>query len=233
MSALPQTANAPQPHTQRIYLFKRFERFWHWSQAALIITLLLSGFRLHGLYDLGVDFLTALRLHTVAAWSLVVLWAFAVFWHFTTGEWKQYIPTFDRIVLVARHYAWGMFRGEPHPYQVQPQRKHNPLQRLAYLWVKLMINPIIWITGIWLIFFTDWGAWPVWQQWGVNLKTVAWLHTIGAYMMLLFFIVHVYLTTTGHTPLAHIKAMIVGYEDVHEEPAAAAGHAPQRRAATH
>lgn len=29
---------------ERLYLFTRFERFWHWSQAALIITLLVSGF---------------------------------------------------------------------------------------------------------------------------------------------------------------------------------------------
>jgi len=35
-------------------------------------------------------------------------------------------------------------------------------------------------------------------------------------MMLVFFVVHVYLTTTGHTPLAHIKTMITGWED--EEP---------------
>ena len=28
--------------SERLYLFTRFERFWHWSQAALIITLLFS-----------------------------------------------------------------------------------------------------------------------------------------------------------------------------------------------
>jgi thiosulfate reductase cytochrome b subunit len=32
-------------------------------------------------------------------------------------------------------------------------------------------------------------------------------------MMLTFFFVHVYLTTTGHTPLAHIKTMITGWEE--------------------
>ena len=30
--------------SERMYLFTRFERFWHWSQAALIITLLFTGF---------------------------------------------------------------------------------------------------------------------------------------------------------------------------------------------
>lgn len=37
----------------------------------------------------------------------------------------------------------------------------------------------------------------------------------GQYLMLSFLIVHVYLTTTGHTPLAHIKAMISGWEERH------------------
>jgi len=145
------------------------------------------------------------------------------------GEWKQYIPTFDQIFLVVRHYAWGMFRGEEHPYQQSVARKHNQLLRLAYLWVKLMINPFIWISGIWLLFFADWDAWPVWQQWGINLQTVAWAHTIGAYMMLIFFIIHVYLTTTGHTPMAHILAMIRGYED---EPAHHKPHATNLPKAT-
>jgi thiosulfate reductase cytochrome b subunit len=36
-----------------------------------------------------------------------------------------------------------------------------------------------------------------------------------------FFIVHVYLTTTGHTPTAHIKSMITGWEEVHDDEAGA------------
>jgi thiosulfate reductase cytochrome b subunit len=42
---------------------------------------------------------------------------------------------------------------------------------------------------------------------------VALAHTAGAFMMLVFFIVHVYLTTTGHSPFAHIKTMITGWEE--------------------
>jgi len=46
----------------RVYLFTRFERFWHWSQAALIITLLFSGFAIHGSHAL-LDFRTAVEVH--------------------------------------------------------------------------------------------------------------------------------------------------------------------------
>lgn len=200
----------------RIYLFKRFERFWHWSQALLIITLMLTGFRIHGLFG-GVKFVVAIQVHIYAAWALVALWIFAIFWHFTTGEWRQYIPTAEKLFAMARYYAWGMFCGEPRPYHVASQRKHNPLQRLAYLWVKLMINPLIWVSGAALLMLAyNWTTPQSWRVWGFTLHTVAWVHTAGAYMMLCFFVVHVYLTTTGATPLAHIKAMITGWEAAEE-----------------
>ena len=46
------------------------------------------------------------------------------------------------------------------------------------------------------------------------LEAVATLHVLGAYMITAFFFIHVYLTTTGHTVFAHIKAMITGWEEV-------------------
>lgn len=199
--------------TERIYLFKRFERFWHWSQAALIITMLITGFQIHG-YLGGAGFRTSLLIHGYAAWALITLWTFAIFWHFTTGEWRQYVPSFENLVRVARYYTLGIFLGESHPYHQTPQRKHNPLQRLAYLWLKLMINPLIWFSGLLLLIFSyDWiQAMPF----GLSLTGVAWLHTAAAYMMLVFFIAHVYLATTGQTPLAYIKAMITGWETSHD-----------------
>ncbi|TCS69019.1 cytochrome b561-like protein, partial [Sulfuritortus calidifontis] len=59
--------------SEKIYVFKVFERFWHWSQAALIITLLLTGFEVHGSYALF-GFEKAVNTHTIAAWTLVGLW---------------------------------------------------------------------------------------------------------------------------------------------------------------
>ncbi len=40
-------------------------------------------------------------------------------------------------------YAWGIFRGEPHPFRVTREHKHNPLQTFAYLGVTVLINPLI------------------------------------------------------------------------------------------
>ena len=52
---------------KRVMVFKRFERFWHWSQAALIFFLLTTGFEIHGSYSLF-GFGRAVSLHTTAAW---------------------------------------------------------------------------------------------------------------------------------------------------------------------
>jgi Ni,Fe-hydrogenase I cytochrome b subunit len=50
-------------HTRRIYIFKLYERFWHWSQAALILVLLLTGFEIHGSFE-NFGFERAVRCHT-------------------------------------------------------------------------------------------------------------------------------------------------------------------------
>jgi thiosulfate reductase cytochrome b subunit len=195
---------------ERIYVFKRFERFWHWSQAALIITLLFTGFEVHGTYSV-LGFENAVATHTTAAWTLVGLWVFAVFWHLTTGEWKQYIPTTDKVVAMFRYYLTGIFTNAPHPFKQTRLKKHNPLQRLAYLFVLVIINPLIWITGWFYLFYNSWSNWGV--EW-LNIQYVALFHVIAAFMMLIFLIAHVYLATAGHTPTAHIKAMITGWEEV-------------------
>jgi thiosulfate reductase cytochrome b subunit len=202
----------------KIYVFKRFERFWHWSQAALIIFLLLTGFEVHGSYDF-LGFQRAVGYHTTAAWTLVGLWVFAIFWHLTTGEWRQYVPTLQKVDAMMKYYALGIFTHAPHPFRATQLKKHNPLQRLAYLGVMLFIGPLLWMTGWFYLFYDQWAAWGLAGV--LALEWVAFFHTAGAFMMLCFLIAHLYLTTAGHTPMAHIKAMITGWEEVEAEEAPA------------
>lgn len=198
---------------KKIYVFKRFERFWHWAQALLIIVMLTTGFEIHGTYAL-LGYQLAQEVHTTAAWTLIVLWVFAIFWHFTTGEWRQYIPTARNLLPMIRYYVTGIFTGAPHPFRPTRREKHNPLQRLAYLCVKIVINPLIWVSGLLYLYY------PQWSEWGLgflSLGPVALVHTAAAFMMLLFLIVHVYVITTGHSMTSQLKAMITGYEEVDEE----------------
>lgn len=195
---------------ERIYIFKRFERFWHWSQAALIMFLMLTGFEIHGTYKIF-GYEQATQFHTIAAWSLVTLWVFAVFWHFTTGEWKQYIPTMEKVDAMFKYYLTGIFTHAPHPFKQTARIKHNPLQRLAYLFFWLVISPTIWFSGWFYLFYANWADWGLDSL--LSLEWVAFFHTFGAFMILIFFIAHVYLATAGHTVMSHIKAMITGWEE--------------------
>ena len=195
----------------RIYIYKRYERFWHWSQALLIIVMMISGFEVHGSYALF-GFKPAVQIHTLAAWALLTLWAFTIFWQFTTGEWKQYLPSLKNVDAMIRYYVIGIFKDVPHPFRKTVVKKHNPLQRLAYLALLAVISPIIWISGLLYLFYAQWPLLGL-ERW-LGLEAVAVAHTAGAYMITAFFFIHVYLTTTGHTVFAHIKAMITGWEEV-------------------
>ena len=198
---------------KRVYIFKGFERFWHWAQAFLIIMMAVTGFEIHGTYYL-LGYAAADYWHTTFAWTLIGLWIFAIFWHITTGEWRHYIPTTDKLMDVVKFYSTGIFKGEHHPYKPTPVRKHNPLQLLAYLGFKLLMAPLIWITGLLYLFYNDWEALGL--AW-LDLGTVAALHTLGAFLLLIFLVGHMYLITTGHTVFAHMKAMITGWDEQEED----------------
>jgi thiosulfate reductase cytochrome b subunit len=196
-----------------IYLYTRYERLWHWLQMLLIVLLLITGFEIHGLYVL-LGFDQAVTIHNYVGLTWLIAFAFFIFWIFTTGEWKQYIPTTRKMIAVIRYYTYGIFAGETHPVPKRKEAKHNPLQRLTYLSLAALLLPVQMLTG-----FLYW-SYNSWQAWGLtflSLKVVALIHMAGAFAILSFIIVHVYMTTTGHSILAHTKAMITGWEDVEED----------------
>ena len=195
-------------------VFTRFERFWHWSQALLIVGMMFTGFGINGAHDL-LPYELAATIHRIAAWTLMGLWVFAIFWMLTTGEWRQYTPTFTKLMAVVRYYSLGIFNPEAsHPYRKTRKFKHNPLQRLAYLGFMLAIMPAIWVSGLLYMFYNDW---PVIGLNTWDLSVVAFVHTAAAFGMLIFFIGHVYMVFTAKPVTKYFKAMISGYEDVYPD----------------
>lgn len=201
---------------RQVYIYKGFERFWHWTQAALIIFLAVTGFEVHGSFEIF-GFESAARYHRVASYGLMVLIVFAIFWHFVTGEWKQYLPTTHKLKEQIRYYTVGIFKGEKHPTHKTELSKLNPLQRLTYLGFKLVLIPVTVISGILYLFHKTIDQNDVVVIEDIPLETIAYWHTAGAFLLMVFLVVHVYMTTTGHTPSSNIKAMITGYEELEEE----------------
>ncbi len=200
----------------KIYIYKGFERFWHWTQALLIFLLIFTGFEVHGTINFF-GYENAVSYHKIAAYVFLILIAFAIFWHIITGEWKQYLPTKKNLKAQLNYYIFGIFRNEPHPTKKTTLSKLNPLQKLVYAGLKILVIPVLVLSGILYLFF----RYP--QSMGTgylnigSLNTIAVIHTAGAYLLIAFIIAHLYLITTGTTITSNLKAMITGYEEIDTE----------------
>ncbi|PLW79273.1 cytochrome B [Cohaesibacter celericrescens] len=203
-------ADKPDASKRAVKIYSRYERFWHWSQALLIFILAISGFNLHGTFDL-IPFPLAVMIHTIAAIVLIILWLFTTFWNFTTGQWRHYLPNNKGLLAVIKFYAFGIITGAPHPYSKSLKRKQNALQSLAYLTFMVIIGPALWLSGIAYLLYNLWAHLDSGRQ---LFTLVAFAHTAAAFMMITFVVIHVYMTTTGKTVFHYIRTMITGYERI-------------------
>jgi thiosulfate reductase cytochrome b subunit len=200
---------------KKAYIYRAFERFWHWTQALLIFFLAATGFEIHGSLKFF-GYKNAVMYHSVAAYAFITLIIFAIFWHLTTGEWKQYLPTKKNIKAEINYYLIGIFRNAPHPTKKTVLSKLNPLQKLVYLGLKILVIPIMVVSGLLYMFY----RYP--QAGGIegirihSLEPIAVVHTAGAFLLVAFVVVHLYLITTGRTVTSNLKAMLTGYEELED-----------------
>lgn len=215
------------PRLRRLYMYGVYERLWHWLQTAAIMLLLFTGLVIHKPDMLGfLSFKGMVQVHNVLAAILVINAALSLFYHLASGEIKQFLPRprgfFDQSIQQALFYVRGIFKGEEHPFAKTADRKLNPLQQMTYFGILNVLLPLQIITGILM-----WGVqrWPEAAAMLGGLPGLAPFHTLIAWLFAQFIVLHVYLTTTGHEPLAGIKAMMLGWDEVevHEghEPVAA------------
>jgi thiosulfate reductase cytochrome b subunit len=218
---------AHEPELQGVYMYSVYERLWHWLQTLVIFVLLFTGLIIHKPDKFGVfSFSYVVQVHNIMALILVLNAALAAFYHFASGEIQQFLPRprgfFDQAFAQAKFYLHGIFRGAEHPFEKTPQRKMNPLQQVTYFAILNILLPLQILTGLFM-----WGAqrWPDIVASMGGLPFLAPLHTLVSWLFASFIILHVYLTTTGHEPLASIKGMIMGWDEVevhgHEAPSTA------------
>jgi thiosulfate reductase cytochrome b subunit len=210
LAGLRRPAHAPD--VEKVYMYSVYERFWHWLQTLTIVLLLFTGLIIHDPDTFGVfSFRGVVLVHNILAVILVFNAGLSLFYHLASGEIKQYIPRpagfFDQAIQQASYYLRGIFRGQGHPFEKTPGKKLNPLQQVTYFAILNVLLPMQIISGILM-----WGA----QRWPeiVSLPLLAPFHTLIAWVFASFIVAHVCLTTTGPEPLAGIKAMMMGWEDV-------------------
>lgn len=207
------------PQVKEVYMYDVYERLWHWLQTAAILLLLFTGLVIHKPDMFGAfSFSYMVQVHNVLATVLVINAALSLFYHLASGEIQQYLPRprgfFDQTFEQAKFYLGGIFRGEAHPFEKTRRRKLNPLQQVTYFGILNVLLPLQIITGALM-----WGAqrWPEIAGRLGGLPFLGPAHTLIAWTFASFIVMHVYLTTTGHTPLAGIKAMMLGWDEVETE----------------
>jgi thiosulfate reductase cytochrome b subunit len=204
------------PVLQEVYMYSMYERLWHWLQTIVILILLFTGLIIHKPDTFGIfSFSYVVQIHNIMALILVINAALAAFYHLASGEIQQFLPRprgfFDQAFSQAKYYLQGIFRGDEHPFEKTPQRKMNSLQQVTYFAILNVLLPLQILTGAFM-----WGAqrWPDLVTTLGGLTFLAPLHTLVSWLFASFIVMHVYLTTTGHEPLASIKGMIMGWDEV-------------------
>ena len=115
------------------------------------------------------------------------------------------MPTANGPWRVARYYAFDIFRGEDHPTVntsgalAQPNAGgHPPGPHKAFLF------PLIWLSGL---AYLSYGLWSRCAVTNAALEGVALAHTVAAFAMLVFIILHIHNSlTTGHSSVKRAAA---------------------------
>lgn len=211
---------ATKHHYHREYIYDAYERLWHWMQAGSILILLITGLIIHKPHISSIfSFSYIVQVHNVVGFILLANAALSLFYNLASGEIRQYLPEpkgfIGRSIAQATYYSKGIFEGKPHPIEKTHDNKMNPLQQVTYLAILNILLPAQIITGLLI-----WGAqrWPELTQFFGGLPLLAPIHTLVAWSFAAFIVMHVYLTTTGHTPTAGIQAMIAGWDEVEDAP---------------
>jgi len=201
-------------------------RIWHWTNAIGFVLLIATGLQIRYLDLIKVmSFETAIVIHNWVGFVLIAnFFVWFVFYLFS-DKIKVYHPElspskyFRASLRQIQFYGYGIFRGDPNPHHVSAYRKFNPLQSMMYQIIMLLLVPIQFYTGLLLWDVTRFSS--IVELFG-GVRVIDTVHVLIFIFFSGFILVHVYLASLGHTPSAHFKAMITGFEDVETEPAKSA-----------
>jgi thiosulfate reductase cytochrome b subunit len=194
-------------------------RLWHALNAICILVLIVTGISMYYV-EPGrplIEFSRAVKIHNIAGVVLSFSYLFFFIANIVTGNRKYYkMPLkglFQRLVKQGRYYAIGMFRGEKKPYPITEERKFNPLQKLSYVVIMYVGVPMVIISGFGLLFPES----VIKALFGVSgILVTAVVHVAMGFFISLFLVIHIYVSTIGHTRSANFKSIINGYGWIEE-----------------
>jgi len=204
-------------HGRKEILHPLLVRIWHWIHAFAIVLLVFTGIQLRfpDLITWFGTFKRAVNIHNILGFTVLfdyLLWF--GYYAVTRQLVRQYIPAPEDfsvgIPTQSAYYFARIFFGDPAPFAPTPEAKFNSLQKITYFGVMFVLVPLQIVTGVLL--------WDLERFHSIiaalgGVRVLDAFHIIIAYVVAAFLIMHVYLSTLGHTFFEHFKAMIVGYEE--------------------
>lgn len=207
---------------KRIYLNPIPVRIWHWVNALSFFALIVTGLQIRytSLMSL-MSFSTAVDIHNVFGFVLLFNYFIWLGYYLLSGKlFKIYFPPLNirkfitGSITQAKYYGFGIFLGEPNPHHAAPDHKFNPIQQVAYLNIMVLLIPLQILTGLMM-----WDAkmFSALTTIAGGIKIVDTVHVLIFLFFSSFLFVHLYLASLGPTITTHLKAMITGYEDLHDD----------------
>lgn len=208
---------------RRLYVHPLPVRIWHWVNALGFVGLIVTGIQIRYVDLVGLmSFRTAVQLHHWIGFALIGNFFVWLFFYLFSDKIKVYHPELSPLkhfrgsLRQLQYYGYGIFRGEPNPHHVSAYHKFNPLQSMAYQIIMMLLVPLTFVTGVLL--------WDLQRFAGAvdlfgGVRVVDTVHVLLFIFFTGFILIHPYLASLTHTPTAHFKAMLTGYEEVEDEPA--------------
>jgi thiosulfate reductase cytochrome b subunit len=203
-----------------MYLYPKWIRLWHLLNAVLIIILIMTGISMQYTgkdSSFLIDFAKAVKWHNFAAILLIASFIFFVIGNLLTENGKYYKLEkrnfWSDLGKQMRYYAWGMFRGEKHPFPVSLERKFNPLQKFSYVMAMYVAMPLVIISGLGLL-FPEATINKIFGVSGLILTDI--LHITMGFFLSVFLVIHIYTCTLGSKPTSLFRGMITGFHESEE-----------------
>jgi len=204
---------------KRLYLYPIWIRLWHVTNALLFILLIITGFSLHyaSIENSFIPFNLSVAIHNVCAILLILNYAIFIIGNIITNngmfysKWRKNL--WPKLWKQFQFYAFGIFKGDPHPFPITKKQKFNPLQKVSYVFAMYLGMPLLIISGIGLMFPEKIGH-TVFNISALLFYDV--LHLVVAFVLSIFLVIHLYTCTLGDKPGTLFKSMINGYHEGHE-----------------
>ena len=206
---------------KKLFLYPVWIRIWHIINAVLFLILIATGIAIQFAGRGGeasfIRFDHAIAWHNTTAVILIGNYLIFLLGNAMGVNSKHYKIKrenfFKDLIIQAKFYAFGIFKGEKHPFPVSEDSKFNPLQKLFYVLVMYLGMPVLIISGIGLLF----PELLIKQFMGVSgLLITDILHISVGFLLSVFLAIHIYTCTLGDKPGTLFKSMINGYHEEHD-----------------